>query len=336
MAKSKPITRRKKTDSPVKKPSSLVAPEEMKDIPVEEGGKDVFQIIRKDLSDGIEYQIKTFKSNLQTELEHELRLLSSQNRRYFWMLVSVFVVLVGMTIATVFGMLRSFSTSQKQTLDERMSEMKMFTGSEVERYAFRMDSALAVLQRTVEIKLTQRNNELMTYFKGLNEIYSLDSAARRGSRTAFTQLQNISKRGGEKEEAVPLSAPSSIEKNLFNTKLQYAVLRSPEYSTGGEYAPIILGSDTTIVTEVSGPQLVKLMQDPRLSVHQVHAVMSQLWKQQPEQITVDLLYLLENSNNLAANVAACSLLSHYYGPKADIYEFDKWIQFLKVKLQVKG
>ncbi|MDE3057970.1 MAG: hypothetical protein KGJ59_08435 [Bacteroidota bacterium] len=343
MIKSKPATRKEKIGIFPQKRSFIARKEEEENVPVHADIQGAIQVIPKDMREGLEYQISVFKSNLQIELEQEIYFLSRRNRRYFWTLLSSLFVLVCLTTAIFYWVFHSFAVSQKRMLDQRINEVQGFTGTEVARYASRMDSSLAALEQSVAKQLARRNSEIMSYLETLRGTTSLDSMAQHGSRAAFTEMLTLSSTVGKGEGAMPRqpagrlgSPPSPVQKDLFNAKLRYAVLRSPAYSTRKEHAPFVLNNDTTNIDELSAPQLVKLMQDSSLSLEQVHAVMSRLWTVQPGEITVDLLLLLQRSDNLAASIATCSLLSHYYGPKADIYEFNKWIQFLKTKLQIQG
>lgn len=294
------------------------------------GANEKLYELRKDIRDEFKVQINSFKSDIKSQYELNRKSLEEQNKKYIKIAIIVLAILGLTTVGGVIGAYKQvrknvairldkeFETERIKSLIEQTA--KKYTEGEVQKYiSNRVDKAINPVKNSLDKKLNEYSRTL-EYINNLVEIYELESSARNGSRSAFEELQDIAL----KKDRIGASALNRIVaiKNI------YSILQWP---LGIMIGDLYLTKDEKKIPfkELSVAEMVVVLDDKRAALDQVHKMMTYLRRLGKEEVAAPLLNLLENSDNLAASVAACSILSHLYGPKAGIFEFNRWIEYLK-------
>lgn len=181
------------------------------------------------------------------------------------------------------------------------------------------------MQKTVEKNLSQVTSEL-SLSRGYIDVFALEGLARNGSRSAFDELVRTVNRGGPKG--------SFASGKLKEIKSYYSLLSEPKRQnlTLGELS-VVKGGATTVTDSLSAIELIYVLNSPGASVTQIHQILTLLW-----DLTLtrdhehELWNILQNSQNLPAAIATCSILQKNFGNRGSIYDFAKWKAFLENRM----
>jgi len=181
------------------------------------------------------------------------------------------------------------------------------------------------LQKTVEKNLTQVTSEL-SLSRGYIDVFALEGLARNGSRSAFEELVKTVNRGGAKG--------NFASNKLKELKDFYFLLTEPKRQnlTLGELSVVKEGSNTT-TDSLTAIELIYVLNSPGATLPQIHQILTLLWQQ---TLTSDheneLWHILQNSQNLPATIATCSILQKNFGNRGSVYDFAKWKAFLENRM----
>ncbi|MBW7888888.1 MAG: hypothetical protein H3C35_11120 [Bacteroidetes bacterium] len=278
----------------------------------------------------IEEKLKEFGLVLRDEFERQVFLANSELRTYIveerresrrWRkIVLALLAVVGMLIIlNIYLMLHTTESSVKSAV---ASEFAAFE----DRQSKEVKTILVPMKENVEQNLGEVTNQL-ALSRSYIDVYALEGLARSGSRTAFEELQNIARRGGEKGRFA--------NAKITDIKYLYSVLKEPKRKnlTLGEVSVVRAGS-VLLADSLSDMELLYVMNSANATIPQVHHLMSLLWNKRPNyDMENEYWNILQNSHNLAASVAVCSLLKNYYGQNYDIYDFGKWKTYLEKRMQ---
>lgn len=302
-------------------------------------------MLRKDIRSELKLQIDSFKSDIENRYKLDKQSLSDKNKRYYKIALFILGILGVTSVGGLYFVLDLASRKANQALNQKVEVIqesinkrldeefktkrisslieqtaKKYTEGEVQRYiSERVDTAITPVQKVLNGRLVEYDKQL-TYINKLVEIYELESLARNGSRSGFEKLRSYSARG----DRLGISASSRIS----TIKKIYEVLRNPQFVMIGNVNALKNGKPIPF-EELKTIDMILLLNDKNASLDQVHKMITFIWNKPKNEIKPYLLRLLEESDNLAASVAACAILSHAFGQKADIFEFEKWIKYLK-------
>jgi hypothetical protein len=231
----------------------------------------------------------------RNERKHANRLILS--------FLSVVVVLLALNIFFVLNTTENSvktAVSKEFTVFEKKSE-------ETTRSLF------TPMQRTVEKNLNQVSSEL-SLSRGYIDVFALEGLARNGSRSAFEELVKTVSRGGAKG--------TFASNKLKELKDYYGVLSEPKRQnlTLGELS-VVKGGATTVTDSLSAVELIYVLNSPGATMPQIHQILTLLWDQNLTRDHENELWnILQNSQNLPAAVATCSILQKNFGNRGSIFD----------------
>jgi hypothetical protein len=305
-----------------------------------------FHLLRQDIRDEFEHRIASLKSETQTQYKLDAESLRVQQKRYFKIALGVLAFLGLTSIGGIYTAFNLASRGVEEALDrevkliqskisqrldtefqtERIQDLigqtaKKYTQGEVQKYiSHRVDSAIIPVQSSLNLKLKAYDDQL-SLVNSLVDIYELESSARNGSRSSFEKLATISDRKNDRLAASARNRIAAI-KNI------YSILRYPQGIMIGDVSAVKNGKPVSF-DSLTAAEMIFLLNDKNASLDQIHKMMTHAWSKPANEITAPLVGLLKSSDNLAACVAACSMLSNAHGQKADIFDFNKWVQVLQ-------
>ncbi|NUN71316.1 MAG: hypothetical protein HUU02_16580 [Bacteroidetes bacterium] len=225
------------------------------------------------------------------------------------------VVLLGVNIFFV------LNTTEKSVNSAVSKEFTVFEEKSKET----TKSLFIPMQKSVEKNLNQVTAEL-SLSRGYIDVFALEGLARNGSRSAFEELVRTVNKGGAKG--------SFAANKLKELKDYYAILAEPKrqnLTLGG--LSVVKAGATTVTDSLSAIELIYVLNSPGATIGQVHQILTQLWD---IPLTNDhqneFWNILQNSQNLPASIATCSLLQKNFGNRGSMYEFAKWKAFLESRM----
>ncbi len=266
------------------------------------------------LRDEFDRQVMTGNSELRDAIFRERNERKRANRVILGFLSFVVLLLIG-------NMVFFLNTTESSIKSAVSTEFSQFEIKNKENTA----DLFNPIRQTVERNLNQVTSEL-ALSRGYIDVFALEGLARNGSRTAFEELVKTVNRGGAKG-------------NFASTKLKelkqyYELLSEPKRQnlTLGSLS-ITKGGSNTTTESLSAIELIYVLNSPAATLPQIHQIMTLLWDQ---QLTSDheneLWNILQNSQNLPAAVATCSLLHKNFGNRGSMYDFAKWKAFLESRM----
>ncbi|MEW5799167.1 MAG: hypothetical protein AB1728_09195 [Bacteroidota bacterium] len=265
------------------------------------------------IKEEIDRQIYTATRDIQDILEKERQ----QRRQAYKLIYSLLIVLLFITTAVVYYQVNS-ETSIKNVIAKELSIFEDGNKKNTE-------SLFLPIKQSVEKNLNRISNDLelnRTYI----DIFALEGLSRNGSRLAFQELVKMTKRGGDKARF------ASIKVNEL--KNYYSILSEPKKQnvTLGELS-VLKANVTTTIDALNDIELIYLLSSPSSNLSQIHHIMTILWnKEITKDMENELWNILQNSQNLAATIATCSLLHKNFGAKGSIYDFAQWKAFLESRM----
>ncbi|MFA6467856.1 MAG: hypothetical protein WCW35_03090 [Bacteroidota bacterium] len=266
------------------------------------------------LREEFDRQVISGNSELRDALFRERNDRKRANRVIFGFLSVVVLLLV----ANIFFIVNTTESSVKTALTQ---EFTLFEQKSKET----TQSLFVPIQKTVESNLNRVSSEL-SLSRGYIDVFALEGLARNGSRSAFEELVKTVNRGGAKG--------SFAGNKLKELKDYYSLLTEPKRQnlTLGELS-VVKGGASTVTDSLTAVELIYVLNSPGATLPQIHQILTQLWDQ---QLTKDheneLWHILQNSQNLPAAIATCSLLQKNFGNRGSIYDFAKWKAFLENRM----
>lgn len=266
------------------------------------------------LREEFDRQVLTGNSELRDSIFRERNDRKRANRLIFSFLSIVLVLLA----LNIFFILNTTESSVKSAVSK---EFIVFEEKNKET----TKSLFVPMQKTVEKNLSQVTSEL-SLSRGYIDVFALEGLARNGSRSAFDELVRTVNRGGAKG--------SFASTKLKEIKSYYAILSEPKRQnlTLGELS-VVKGGAITVTDSLSAIELIYVLNSPGASIPQIHQILTLLW-----DLTLtrdhehELWNIIQNSQNLPAVIATCSLLQKNFGNRGSIYDFGKWKAFLENRM----
>lgn len=266
------------------------------------------------LKEEFDRQVMTGNSELRDAIFRERNDRKYANRLIFGFLTAVILLLA----ANIFFILNTTETSVKSAVNK---EFGAFEQKNKENTA----TLFIPLRQTVEKNLNQVSSEL-SLSRGYIDVFALEGLARNGSRSAFDELVKTVNRGGAKG--------NFAGSKLKELKEYYSLLSEPKRQnlTLGSLNVVKAGSNT-MTDSLSGIELIYILNSPGATLPQIHQILTLLWDQ---TLTKDheneLWSILQNSQNLPAAIATCSILQKNFGNRASLFDFAKWKSFLEKRM----
>ncbi len=267
-----------------------------------------------DLREEFDRQVTTVNSELRDVIFRERNDRKKANRLIIGFLSLVVILLIG----NIFFILNTTESSVKSAVTK---EFALFEAKNRET----TKSLFVPIQQTVEKNLTQVSSEL-SLSRGYIDVFALEGLARNGSKAAFEELVKTVNRGGAKG--------AFAENKLKELKNYYSILAEPKRQniTLGDLS-VTRGGQITSTESLSIVELIYVLNSPSATLPQVHQILTMLWDQ---NLTRDheneLLGILQNSQNLPAAIAICSILQKNFGNRGSMYDFTKWKAFLESRM----
>jgi hypothetical protein len=266
------------------------------------------------LREEFDRQVLAGNSELRDAIFRERNDRKRANRLIFGLL-SVVVILL------VFNIFFVLNTTESSVQSAVTREFGIFEQKSKETTA----SLFVPMQKTVEKNLNQVTSEL-SLSRGYIDVFALEGLARNGSRSAFEELVRTVNRGGAKG--------SFAASKLKELKQYYSLLSEPKRQnlTLGELS-VVKGGATTVTDSLSAVELIYVLNSPGASLPQIHQILTQLWDLNLTRDHENELWnILQNSQNLPAAVATCSILQKNFGNRGSIFDFAKWKAFLENRM----
>jgi len=266
------------------------------------------------LREEFDRQVMTGNSELRDAIFRERNDRKHANRLIFGFLSLVIILLV----VNIFFI---FSTTESSVKSAVTSEFAIFEQKNKTNTA----TLFNPIRQSVEKNLNQVTSEL-SLSRGYIDVFALEGLARNGSRSAFEELVKAVNRGGAKGNFA-----SSKLKELKN---YYSLLSEPKRQnlTLGSLS-VVKGGNNTVTDSLSAVELIYVLNSPGASLPQIHQIMTLLWEQ---TLTHDheneLWSILQNSQNLPAAIATCSILQKNFGNRGSMFDFAKWKSFLEHRM----
>ncbi len=266
------------------------------------------------LRDEFDRQVMTGNSELRDAIFRERNDRKRSNRLIFGFLSFVVVLLIGNIIFVM-------STTESSV---KSAVSKEFTQFEVKN---RENTSILFnpIRQSVEKNLSQVTSEL-ALSRGYIDVFALEGLARNGSRSAFEELVKTVNRGGGKGDFASTK--------LKELKGYYSLLSEPKRQnlTLGTLA-ISKGGASTSTESLTAVELIYVLNSPGATLPQIHQIMTLLWEQDLNKDHENELWsILQNSQNLPAAIATCSLLQKNFGNRGSMYDFAKWKSFLESRM----
>jgi len=267
-----------------------------------------------ELREEFDRQVTSVNSELRDVIFRERNERKNSNKLILGFLLLVVVLLIG----NIFFILNTTESSVKSAVTK---EFTLFEAKNREN----TKSLFVPIQQTVENNLNKVSSEL-SLSRGYIDVFALEGLARNGSRSAFEELVKTVNRGGAKG--------AFASNKLKELKNYYSLLSEPKRQnlTLGDLS-VTKGGQTTSTISLSVVELIYVLNSPNATLPQVHQIMTMLWD---ENLTRDheneLWGILQNSHNLPAVIATCSILQKNFGNRASMYDFAKWKAFLESRM----
>ena len=267
-----------------------------------------------ELREEFDRQVTSVNSELRDVIFRERNERKNANKLILGFLLLVVVLLIG----NIFFILNTTESSVKSAVTK---EFTLFEAKNREN----TKSLFVPIQQTVENNLNKVSSEL-SLSRGYIDVFALEGLARNGSRSAFEELIKTVNRGGAKG--------AFAANKLKELKNYYSLLSEPKRQnlTLGDLS-VTKGGQTTSTISLSVVELIYVLNSPNATLPQVHQIMTMLWD---ENLTRDheneLWGILQNSHNLPAVIATCSILQKNFGNRASMYDFAKWKAFLESRM----
>lgn len=266
------------------------------------------------LRDEFDRQVMTGNSELRDAIFRERNDRKHANRLIFGFLSLVVVLLIG----NIIFVLNTTENSVKTAVSREFSQFEIKNKENT-------SVLFSPIRQTVERNLSQVTSEL-ALSRGYIDVFALEGLARNGSRSAFEELVKTVNRGGAKG--------SFASSKLKELKEFYSLLSEPKRQnlTLGNLSVVKGGANTT-TESLSAIELIYVLNSPGATLPQIHQIMTMLWEQTLTRDHENELWnILQNSQNLPAAVATCSLLQKNFGNRGSIYDFGKWKAFLESRM----
>lgn len=266
------------------------------------------------LREEFDRQVMAANADLRDSLFRERNERKRANRLIF----GLFAVILLLTSANIYFVL---NTTEKSVTTALSAEMGIF-----ERKTKETTTSLFIpMQRSVEKNLSQVTSEL-SLSRGYIDIFSLEALARNGSRRAYEELLKIGSTGGPKG----IFAAGKVKE----VRSFYDILAEPKRQnlTLGELV-VTKGGAPTTADSLSAIELIYVLNSPGATMPQIHQILTMLWNQNLNKNHENEMWnILQNSQNLPAAVATCSLLQKNFGNRYSMYDFAKWKAFLENRM----
>jgi len=266
------------------------------------------------LREEFDRQVLAGNSELRDVIFRERNDRKHANQLIFGFLSVVVVLLV----ANIFFILNTTESSVKSAVT---SEFVIFEQKNKSNTAILFNP----IRQSVEKNLHQVTSEL-SLSRGYIDVFALEGLARNGSRSAFEELVKTANRGGAKG--------NFASNKLKELKDYYSLLSEPKRQnlTLGSLS-VVKGGNNTVTDSLSAVELIYVLNSPGASLSQIHQIMTLLWEQNLTRDHENELWnILQNSQNLPAAIATCSLLQKNFGNRGSMYDFAKWKSFLEHRM----
>lgn len=266
------------------------------------------------LRDEFDRQVMSGHSELRDSLFRERNERKKANR-----LVLAFLSFV--TLLLIINIFFVLSTTEKSVKTAVTDE---FTHFEVKSREH-TNALFSPIRQSMETNLNKVTSEL-ALSRGYIDVFALEGLARNGSRSAFEELVRITGEGGGKGQfaSTKLKELKEFYNLLSEPKRQNLTLGSLNITKAGA---------ATVTDSLSPIELIYVLNSPGASLPQIHQILTGLWD---VPLTRDheneMWNILQNSQNLPAAIATCSLLQKNFGNRASMYEFAKWKSFLEKRM----
>ena len=266
------------------------------------------------LREEFDRQVITGQSELRDTLFRERNDRKRANRLIFGFLS----VVVFLLVVNIFFIMNTTESSVKTAVNKEFAIFEQKTKETTK-------SLFSPIQQTVEKNLNRVSSEL-SLSRGYIDVFALEGLARNGSRSAFEELVKTVNRGGAKG--------AFAGNKLKELKDYYSLLSEPKRQnlTLGELS-VVKGGATTVTDSLSAVELIYVLNSPGATLPQIHQILTLLWDQ---HLTKDheneLWNILQNSQNLPAAIATCSILQKNFGNRGTIFDFAKWKSFLENRM----
>ncbi len=267
-----------------------------------------------ELREEFDRQVTSVNSELRDVIFRERNERKTANRLILGFLTIVLVLLVG----NIFFILNTTESSVQSAVTK---EFTLFEAKNREN----TKSLFLPIQQTVEKNLTRVSSEL-SLSRGYIDVFALEGLARNGSRSAFEELVKTVNRGGAKG--------AFAGNKLKELKNYYSLLAEPKRQnlTLGDLS-VTKGGQITSTESLSIVELIYILNSPSATLPQVHQILTMLWDQNLTRDHENELWgILQNSQNLPAAIATCSILQKNFGNRGSMYDFAKWKAFLESRM----
>lgn len=266
------------------------------------------------LRDEFDRQVMTGNSELRDAIFRERNDRKRSNRLILGFLSLVVVLLIG----NIIFVLNTTESSVKSAVSKEFSHFEIKNKENTSQL-------FTPIRQSMEKNLNQVTSEL-ALSRGYIDVFALEGLARNGSRNAFEELVRTVNRGGGKG--------TFASSKLKELKDYYSLLSEPKRQnlTLGSLSISKGGANTTTET-LSAVELIYILNSPGASLPQIHQIMTLLWEQNLTRDHENELWgILQNSQNLPAAVATCSLLQKNFGNRGSMFDFPKWKSFLESRM----
>jgi hypothetical protein len=267
------------------------------------------------LRDEFERQVFQANAEIRTFIIDESR-ARKRWLRVIFILLGLIVILIG---CTAYLIVNSTQKNMQTALTKGLSEFEL-------RSQQQTSSLLNPMRENVEQNLNNVTSQL-ALSRSYIDVYALEGLARAGSRSAFEDMNVIVKRGGEKSKFAQMK--------IGEIKFIYSILAEPKKQnlTLGE-VNVTRAGKVLIADSLSDMELLYVMNSPNATLPQTHHIMTLLWNRDLDKdMENEYWSILQNSRNLPASIAVCSILRNKFGKSpGDIFEFSKWKSFLESRM----
>lgn len=266
------------------------------------------------LRDEFERQVYQANAEIRTFIIEESR----SRKRLARMTFSLFALVIVLIGINMYLFLNTTETAVASSLQKEFSAFE-------QRSQQQANSILVPMKENVEQNLNNVTSELVLN-RSYIDVYALEGLARNGSRSAYEELVAISKRGGEKGKFA--------QNKIKEIQYLYSILNEPKKQnlTLGEIS-VIRSGQIMMADSLSDMELLYVMNSSNATISQIHHIMSLLWKKElNKDMENEYWNILQNSRNLPASIAVCSLLKNKFGGKYSIYDFAQWKRILEERM----
>ncbi|MFZ4620942.1 MAG: hypothetical protein ACOYNS_10300 [Bacteroidota bacterium] len=266
------------------------------------------------LRDEFDRQVMTGNSELRDAIFRERNDRKRSNRLILGFLSFVVVLLIG----NIIFVMNTTESTVKSAVSKEFSHFELKSKENTSQL-------FNPIRQSMERNLNQVTSEL-ALSRGYIDVFALEGLARNGSRSAFEELVKTVNRGGGKGNfaSAKLKELKEYYSLLSEPKRQNLTLGSLSISKGGA---------NTTTESLSAVELIYILNSPGATLPQIHQIMTLLWDQDlTKDHETELWSILQNSQNLPAAIATCSLLQKNFGNRGSLYDFAKWKSFLESRM----